>query len=363
MKFNLVIDGRMLIGSWRLRGISKYMRSLVANQSNEVYLAPKNNLESYLPVSKTVKFGFNSYFLWEQFSLPIKLLFMRYNFILYPSTTAPILLNRKKSIFVVYDLIFLKNINSKTPKQKLSSLYRRLITSINIKLAKNIICISDYTKEDILTNYRIKSNQKISVLHCSVENKWFEERENYIRRDKYFLTVSGSLESKNLVRVLKAFKKFNLSTSCNYTLKIVGISGDKDIKFRIKLKNLDLLDFVDIIPSVSEEALVNLYDKAILSLTLSTHEGFGFPVVEAMSRKTPVLVSNTSSIPEVAGPNAIYADPYDIDDICEKLIFFSKLNQDSLTSMVKLNYNYSKKFSQKSLNKNVNIFWKNLKTF
>lgn len=360
MKYNLIIDGRMLIGSWRLRGISKYMRSLVVNQNNEVYLSPKTKLETYLPANKTIKFGFNSYFLWEQISLPIRLMFIKHNYVLFPSTTAPIILNRKKSIFVVYDLIFLKNVNTKTPKQIISSLYRKLITSINIKLSKEIICISHYTKDDIVQNYSLKPNQKITVIHCSIEDRWFDDNINISKGDKYFLTVSGSLGSKNLVRILKAFKKFNSPLDEKYKLKIVGISGEKDILFRRKIDDLKLLNFVELIPNISDDQLITLYDNASLSLTLSTHEGFGFPVVEAMSRKTPVLVSNCSSIPEVAGPNAIYANPYDINDIYDNLMSFHNMNPDDLIDMVDRNFNYAKKFSQKSLTTNVNLFWKNL---
>ena len=82
-----------------------------------INLTLKTKLETYLPANKTIKFGFNSYFLWEQISLPIRLMFIKHNYVLFPSTTAPIILNRKKSIFVVYDLIFLKNPTMKTTKQ------------------------------------------------------------------------------------------------------------------------------------------------------------------------------------------------------------------------------------------------------
>ena len=52
MKYNLIIDGRMLIGHWRLRGISKYMRSLVENQNSNLFLSPKTKLDNYLPQIK-----------------------------------------------------------------------------------------------------------------------------------------------------------------------------------------------------------------------------------------------------------------------------------------------------------------------
>jgi glycosyltransferase involved in cell wall biosynthesis len=126
------------------------------------------------------------------------------------------------------------------------------------------------------------------------------------------------------------------------------------------MDDLKLLSYVELVSNVSDDQLIDLYDNASLSLTLSTHEGFGFPVVEAMSRKTPALVSNCSSIPEVAGPNAIYANPYDINDIYKNLLFFHNMSSDVVLEMVNKNFNYAKKFSQTSLTKNVNLFWKNL---
>lgn len=350
----------MLIGPWRLRGISKYIRS-ITKKEKVLYLSPKTNLETFLPEDKTVKFGFKSYFLWEQISLPIKLLSIPHNYVLYPSTTAPILINRKKSILVVYDLIFTKNVNTKTPKQKLSKLYRRLITSINIKLSKRIICISEFTKNEIITNYNIRPSQKITVIHCSLEDKWFELDKNVVDGNKYFLTVTGSLESKNLIRVLKAFKKFNSSIHNEYKLKIVGISGNKDKSFRKELEKLNLLKNVVIIPSIDDKQLITLYDNASLSLTLSIHEGFGFPVVESMARKTPVLISNCSSIPEVGGPHALYANPFDVDDIVSKLNLFHRMNEVDRMEMVIKNYNYSKQFIEYQLDKKVNLFWSGIR--
>jgi glycosyltransferase involved in cell wall biosynthesis len=360
MKYNLIIDGRMLIGHWRLRGISKYMRSLVENQNSNLFLSPKTKLDNYLPSNKTIKFGFKSYFLWEQISLPLKLMFIKHNYVLLPSTTAPIISKSNKSIFVVYDLIFLKNVNRKTTRQKISSFYRRWITSLNIKTFKEIICISQHTKKEIIENYCLKPNQKITVIHCSIEDKWFENDKNIIGDEKYLLTVSGSHESKNLIRVLEAFKNFNSSLKNKYKLKVVGISGSKDTSFRKKLSLKKLLDFVEIVPTVNDDKLIDLYDNAKLSLTLSTHEGFGFPVVEAMSRKTPVLASNCSSIPEVAGPNAIYCNPYCIQDITSKLMSFHKMSKDNINEMVNINYIHSKKFSEQNLKSKVNSFWENL---
>jgi glycosyltransferase involved in cell wall biosynthesis len=360
MRYKLIVDGRMLIGQWRFRGISKYMRSLVSNQKNKIYFSPKTKLKTYLPSNNTIKFGYNSYFLWEQFLLPLKLAFIKHDYVLFPSTTAPIILNRKKSIFIVYDLIFLKDVNNKKFTQKIKSLYRKIITSINIKFSREIICISHYTKEDIIKNYFLKPDQKITVIHCSIEDKWFYQNKKESKPDRYIFTVSGSHESKNLIRVLKAFNKFNSSLDEKYKLKIVGISGKKDIAFRQKMDDLKLLSYVELVSNVSDDQLIDLYDNASLSLTLSTHEGFGFPVVEAMSRKTPALVSNCSSIPEVAGPNAIYANPYDINDIYKNLLFFHNMSSDVVLEMVNKNFNYAKKFSQTSLTKNVNLFWKNL---
>lgn len=359
MKSSLIVDGRMLIGDWRFRGISKYIRSIVRNKEI-LFLSPKTKIENYLPTDRSLMFGFKTYFLWEQISLPLKLLFIPYKYALFPSTTAPVFINRRKSVFVVYDLIFLKKVNNKTLMQKLSSLYRRKISSINIRRVDNIICISNFTKNEIIKYYELKPSQSITVIHCSLEDKWFVSKKSKIKSDKYFLSVTGSLESKNFKRVLEAFQQFNTLVGDLYKLKVIGLSGGKHKDFRHKLEKLNLLENVVFISNIDDEQLITLYDNAKLSLTLSTHEGFGFPVVEAMARKTPVLISNQSSLPEVGGPNAMYANPYDINDISSKMSAFHNMGQNEINHMIEKNYSYSQQFNEKILSKKADLFWKKL---
>src|SRR5262249_38222888 len=134
----------------------------------------------------------------------------------------------------------------------------------------------------------------------------------------YILYV-GSIEvRKNLARLLEAYGRLRL-WSQNWKLVIVGARKWKFSPVFEAIQRLELEPHVHFTGYVADEDLPALYSGADLFAFPSIYEGFGLPVLEAMACGTPVITSNTSSLPEVAGDAALLVDAYDVDAIASAM--------------------------------------------
>lgn len=186
-----------------------------------------------------------------------------------------------------------------------------------INRADIILTDSAYSAQDII-NYFPKAKNKIEIILLAGDPA-FKQVQN---RDRlfdfpYILTIGGSEYRKNIARLLRAF--LSVPENVRRDVKLVVIGGawrGNDIQ-----REFPTSDFPEIVyPGyVSEEKLVQLYNEAILFVFPSLYEGFGLPVLEAMSCGTPVICSNSSSIPEVAGDAAILIDPCSEDEMSEAI--------------------------------------------
>ena len=135
----------------------------------------------------------------------------------------------------------------------------------------------------------------------------------------YFLFV-GTLEPrKNFDRIFKAFEKIN-PASYDVNLVIAGGTGWKNKNFLAKLDDHPMKSRIYLTGYVSRDQLTEYYRNALCLLYPSLYEGFGFPIVEAMSCGTPVITGNTSSMPEIANDAAIIVDPLDIREIAHAMV-------------------------------------------
>ncbi len=131
---------------------------------------------------------------------------------------------------------------------------------------------------------------------------------------KYFLSV-GTLEPrKNLQRVITAYSGLPNEIRDEYQLWVVGGKGWRTQEIN-KTSGARLLDFV------SHDDLPSLYQRAVLFVYPSLYEGFGLPILEAMAAGVPVITSNVSSLPEVAGKEALLVDPYSVEDIRAAIVY------------------------------------------
>ena len=215
-------------------------------------------------------------------------------------------------------------------------------TAYSAKKAVKILTISQASKNDIIRYYRVPK-ERIVVIYPgkrkieSGKGKMGvkEVRKKYGIEGDYILYVGTLQPRKNLSRLIEAFK----TVCANYSnLKRINSnkfdknSGNSDIYLVIagkkgwmydeifqKVKELNLEKNVIFTGYVPDEDLPVLYKGAKCFVLASLYEGFGIPVLEAMSFGCPVVISNVSSLPEIGGKAAVYVDPYDVKDIAEKI--------------------------------------------
>lgn len=191
-----------------------------------------------------------------------------------------------------------------------------------LRKADKIIAVSNSTKNDIIKFYP-KYSHKIKVIYEGVEPQFFPRSNQEIEKTltkynidfKYFLFLGTVEPRKNIVRVVDAFIK--LKQAGNVEQKLV-ITGRKGWLYNEILEKINKSPFSqDMIFSgyIDDGDLPFLYSGADIFLYPSLYEGFGLPVLEAMACGTPIITSNLSSFPEVAGDAAILIDPMNIEEI------------------------------------------------
>lgn len=195
-----------------------------------------------------------------------------------------------------------------------------------LRKADKIIVDSNSTKNDIIKFYP-RYEDKIKVIYLGVESHFFPRSNHEIEKtlDKYnvdfrYILFLGTVEPrKNIIRVVDAFIQLKQEGNIEQKLIITGRKGwlYKDIIEKINKtpfsQDIIFTDFVD------DEDLPSLYSGAEIFLYPSLYEGFGLPVLEAMSCGSPVITSNLSSLPEVAGDAAILVDPMNVEEIVQAM--------------------------------------------
>ncbi len=195
------------------------------------------------------------------------------------------------------------------------------------KIAKRIATVSFYSKEDITRSFKVDYD-KIDVVYDGI-NQIFEPiseedkiktREKYTGGSEYFLFVGALHPRKNVSGLLKAFDAFKSVNGNNIKMVIVGGEMHKTGDIFETFENMRYKKDVIFTGRVSTEELHDIFGAALALTFVPFFEGFGIPVVEAMSAGIPVICSNTTSIPEVGGNAVLYADPIKIEQITDAMI-------------------------------------------
>ena len=188
-------------------------------------------------------------------------------------------------------------------------------TKFSINKSKQIISVSKTTKKDIIKNYNI-SESKVSVIYNGFE-KITKEKTVKVKQIKYVLFVGTIQPRKNLEILIDAFERFQ-QTNPEFKLVIVGKKGwlYKSIFEKVKLINLE--DKIIFTGHISDDELIWYYKNAFCLTLPSLYEGFGIPVLEAMSYNCPTIISMSSSLPEIGGDASLYFDPTNAEDLLQK---------------------------------------------
>lgn len=237
----------------------------------------------------------------------------------------PVPFVRVPTVLTVHDLRFL---HMPETYQRARYWFLRASVPYSLSVAKRIVTVSENTKDDLI-NYLGVPSKKIDVSYNPVSANFariktdrdtnLAETKNKLKLPDKFILYVGTFEPrKNLGRLLEAF--ILVRRRFNYKLVILGKrEWDSDILFDIVKQN-HLKNDVVFTGYVEEEDIRSVYSLASVLAFPSLHEGFGIPVIEAMACGVPVLTSNVSALPEVAGDAAILVDPYSIDSIANGLI-------------------------------------------
>ncbi|MBP7967699.1 glycosyltransferase family 4 protein [Candidatus Woesebacteria bacterium] len=196
-------------------------------------------------------------------------------------------------------------------------------TAYSIKKAKRIIAVSKTTKKDILKLYGVPDTQ-IDMVYNGFEKKIDKDEpitvlDKYnLHTGKYILYVGTIQPRKNLKTLIQAYDIF-LKNNPGYKLVLTGKKGwmfEETLEAAQEhLKTKEIL----ITGYETDENVIELYKNAFCYCLPSLYEGFGIPILEAMSNNCPVITSHTSSLPEIGGDACLYFDPRDPQELAAKL--------------------------------------------
>jgi glycosyltransferase involved in cell wall biosynthesis len=326
------IDARFYgVGS---KGLGRYtqklienLESIVAENSHHEYFVflRKEVFDEYVPKNKKfykVLADYRWYSFSEQINMPRILNKYNLDLVHFPHFNVPIFYN-KPFVLTIHDLILLHFPTIKN--SKLSPIFYwikfiayKLTIGSAIKRAKKIIAVSEFTKEDLIKNYK---NAKNKVLVTYEGCDYFEDVNKIQKKDvdikkygiirPYILYVGNAYPHKNLENLILAFKD---RSDKKVSLVLVGRLDYfyRKLESFVRVNNIENVVFTDF---VADEDLDNIYKNAKAYIFPSLYEGFGLPPLEAMKRNVPVASSDHGCMLEILGEAAIYFDGKNLKEI------------------------------------------------
>jgi len=262
-----------------------------------------------------------------------------------------------KQLPVIHDINFFHNPKDLKP---LTSKYYNYFFPKYAKVATRIATVSEYSKADISTHYQVQSSL-IDVVYNGI-NDGFKPlldkekqavKEKYSQGKSYFLFVGSQSPRKNLNRLIAAFDLFKAQTQSDFKLVLVGAvyASENDVKRVIEKATYkhDIL-FIGRQP---QEELEKIMASAFALTFVPYFEGFGIPLIEAMQCETPIICSNTTSIPEIAGNAGLLVNPFEVQDITNGMIQIYK-NENLRMQLIQQGIERKHYFSW---DKSANLLW------
>jgi glycosyltransferase involved in cell wall biosynthesis len=346
-------------------GIEEYSYQLIKSlammdlKSHQIFLYARKNpvIDFDLPNNFKLKIISPNKF-WTQIGLASEMMKNKPDILFIPSYAVP-QIHPSKTVVTIHGLEYKYFPECYSLKERL---FLELNTLLSIKWSSRIIVPSESTKKDLVKFYGVDGD-KIKVIYHGVNSIKYpvlSTKQDY--KNNFNILFIGRLEKrKNLLNLIKAFESFRRrhsrmspsERSCKLILVGKKSFGFQEIKTAIQKSQYK--DDIILKNYISEEEKNELYKNADLFVLPSFCEGFGLPVLEAMSYGVPVICSNTSSLLEVAGDAALLVDPnnpQEISDAMNKV--FS--DDDLRKNMIKKGFENVKKFSwEKCARETINI--------
>jgi len=289
-----------------------------------IFVKPDHDKSVIAPTAnfKIVEISGGSYPWWEQFKLPKIAKAYNCDMLHCTSNTAPFY-NTIPLITTLHDIIYMEGslvkllTNKASLYQKFGNLYRRIIVANVVKNSKRLLTVSNFEKENINRFFRLK-NKNIQTVYNGVNQNFtinidatqlHKVKTKYKLPENYILHIASKDPRKNTKGVLLAFKYFLQKTTVSHKLLLLGCK-EADLKLMLyEIGATAIYEHIMVTGYVLDEDLPAIYYLSKLFLFPSFREGFGIPVIEAMACGVPVITSNTSSMPEVAGDAAHIINP------------------------------------------------------
>lgn len=240
------------------------------------------------------------------------------------------LLSKCKQIPIIYDI----NFEHKPEDIKLKNrIYFKFFFKRFARKAKRIATISEYSKKDIADYYKIDPDT-IDNVSCGINSNFSPLNEQQISEVKgewsdgksYFFFVGSMHPRKNIKRLIDAFNLFKQKTGSDFKLILAGSILWSKTEIEDSYTNSPYKEDIVFTGRLSDEDLQKMLGAAFALSFVPIFEGFGLPIVEAFQSGVPVICSNVTSMPEVAGDAALMVDPFNTEDIAAGM---EKLSNDS----------------------------------
>lgn len=267
-----------------------------------------------------------SYPLWEQIGLPQTLKKIKPDLLHCTSNTAPLFCH-VPLILTLHDVIFMEKRHGTSTSlyQRMGWHYRRWNVPRVLKKCKRIITVSHFEAKRICQTMNLAENSVTPVYngfseHFHPLDNYGETIAKYCPDNDYFFFLGNTDPKKNTLRTLKAYAHY-LTQSSNPCPFLIADLSEKDIDSYLKEGGIEYIKPYLRFPGyIANTDLPAIYNGARAFIYTSLRESFGIPLLEAMSCGTPVITSNTSAIPEIAGDGAILVDPTDEIAIAHEMI-------------------------------------------
>lgn len=296
---------------------------------NEYYVFVKPGEDQCVESSRNVhviELSCPTYPLWEQWALPRAAKKYGVEILHCTSNTAPIWCDIPL-VLTLHDIIFLEPRDKQNHSlyQNMGWLYRRLNVPRILDKCRRIITVSNFEMENIISKLNIPK-ERMAMIYNGY-NEWFKPVEDkdevykkYIPEQGYFFFLGNTDPKKNTERTLVAYSKYLTKSSIKRKLLMADLDSEylNGIIERNHIENIR--DNIVMPGYIVNSDLPYIYHGSFAFLYTSLRESFGIPLLEAMACGTPVITSNTSSMPEIGGKDAILVYPENSDEITEMML-------------------------------------------
>lgn len=328
------IDARLIV----FPGIGRYIKCLIEGLDEVLNAKTDIDIEVvvYLPnnyvINVTSKkiflnwtsinvFSISEHFYWLYVVYRDKLDCLHVPHFIYP------VLVSKPIVNTIHDLVYYRFRHN----SKLFNLYYKIMHYFVKKRSSYVIAVSEFTRNELLRLLKLEP-YKIKVVRNAPDVNFSPQPEDKIRNFKkvyglpsdFLLYVGTNKPWKNLRTLLLAIRNLRMK-NIDYPLVIAGKTGKNEEKVDFLIREIEC-DNVFLLGELPDDALPLLYSSAKIVLCPSVYEGFGLVPLEAMSCGTPVISSNSASLPEVVSNYALLVDPYDIDGWVDAIVLLWENN-------------------------------------